>query len=62
MSKQEGNTVGSQIHTLTNEQLAYIAGFLDGDGCIACNYEKHKTCTLGYRVRIRISFTQIRSK
>jgi hypothetical protein len=45
---------------LDNAQLAYIAGFLDGDGCIASNFEKSKTCTLGYRVRIRISFTQAR--
>ncbi|SRR6266511_2348701 len=43
---------------LNNEKLAYIAGFLDGDGCIASNFEKNKTCKLGYRVRVRISFTQ----
>ncbi len=40
-------------------QLAYIAGFLDGDGCIVINYEKNSGCFLGYRVRVRISFTQI---
>jgi hypothetical protein len=57
-----GNTVGSRVYALDGEHLAYIAGFLDGDGCIACNFEKNKACRLGYRVRIRISFTQQRHR
>jgi hypothetical protein len=56
----KGNTVGSRISALDGERLAYIAGFLDGDGCIACNFERNKACRLGQRVRIRISFTQHR--
>ena len=57
-----GNTVGSRILSLDNEKLAYIAGFLDGDGCVTINFEKSKTCQLGYRVRVRISFTQHSSR
>ncbi len=53
--------MGSQFNTLTNEFWAYFAGFLDGDGCIAANVEKSKT-KLGVRTRIRISFTQHRSR
>ena len=45
------------------EKLAYIAGFLDGDGCIASNFEKcNPRKDSSYRVRIRISFTQIVSR
>lgn len=54
--------MGSRIQTLGSEKLAYIAGFLDGDGCIVSRYEMSKTCTLGYRVSIRVSFTQIYSR
>jgi hypothetical protein len=57
-----GNTVGSRINALDGEHLAYIAGFLDGDGCIACNFEKNRACRLGYRVRVRVSFTQHRDR
>src|SRR5258708_4892925 len=50
-----GNIEGSRL----NESFyPYVAGFLDGDGCIAIKFEKSKTCKLGYRVRVRISFTQ----
>ncbi|RJO62346.1 hypothetical protein C4544_00030 [candidate division WS5 bacterium] len=41
---------------------AYVAGFLDGDGCIAIRFEKSKTCRLGFRARVRISFTQHKQK
>ena len=55
-----GDAVGSRMNLLGSEKLAYTAGFLDGDGCIAINYEKHDRCRLGFRVRVRISFTQHR--
>ena len=53
-----GNTVGSQNKTslhLSKNQIAFIAGFLEGDGCISAKI----TPTSGsYRVRVVISFTQ----
>ncbi|MBU0570239.1 LAGLIDADG family homing endonuclease, partial [Patescibacteria group bacterium] len=39
-----------------------MAGFLDGDGCITIRFEKCRTSRLGYRARVRISFTQHKSK
>ena len=54
--------MGSRFNTQTNEFWAYLAGFLDGDGCIAANVEKRKTNRSGTRVRIRISFTQHRDR
>ncbi len=56
--KVMGNTVGSRFNDVKESFWAYVAGFLDGDGCIAIRMEKSKTCKLGYRVRVRISFTQ----
>ena len=61
LMNEEGNIEGSRMCTLSNEQLAYVAGFLDGDGCIASNYERSKPDS-SYRVRIRISFTQKSSR
>lgn len=54
-----GNTEGSR---LDESFWPYVAGFLDGDGCIAIRFEKSKTCKLGYRVRVRISFTQHKAR
>jgi hypothetical protein len=61
--KLMGNTVGSRLYDdIDNSFYAYMAGFLDGDGCIAIRVEKSKTCKLGMRVRVRISFTQHRER
>jgi hypothetical protein len=60
--RSRGNTVGSRTQRFSSEQAAYLAGFLDGDGCIAVNYEKNAECRLGIRVRIRVSFTQHRGR
>ena len=38
--------------------LAYIAGFLDGDGCIKARIEKAPNNKFGWRTSIRVSFTQ----
>lgn len=54
-----GNTEGSR---LDESFWAYVAGFLDGDGCIAIRFEKSQTCKLGYRARVRISFTQHKAR
>ena len=52
------NTVGSRLNSIKESFWAYLSGFLDGDGCITIRIEKSKTCKLGYRARVRISFTQ----
>jgi hypothetical protein len=38
--------------------LAYIAGFLDGDGAIMAEVEKRKDLREGFRVRIVVQFSQ----
>ena len=38
--------------------LAYIAGFLDGDGCIKARIEKRTYYTFGLGIRIVVSFSQ----
>ena len=37
--------------------LAYIAGFLDGDGCIKARIEKRTYYTFGLGIRIVVSFS-----
>jgi len=53
---QEGNTEGR--HLLSNEEKAYIAGFLDGDGSIMAQLVKRKGYKLGYQIRVSIVFYQ----
>lgn len=43
---------------MTAEQKAYIAGFLDGDGCIMLQLVWRKDYVLGYQVRASIVFYQ----
>ena len=38
--------------------LAYIAGFLDGDGCIKARIDKQPNNIFGWRTRIAVTFTQ----
>ena len=52
-----GNTVGSR-GKLTKEDLAYIAGFLDGDGCIMLQLVYRHDYVLGYQIRASIVFYQ----
>ncbi len=54
--------MGSRLDSKKDYFYAYVSGFLDGDGCIAIKVEKSKTCKLGYRARVRVSFTQHRSR
>ena len=37
---------------------AYLAGFIDGDGCIMATIERHGEKKFGFRVRIEIKITQ----
>lgn len=43
---------------MTNEEKSYIAGFLDGDGCIMAQLVKHKDYVFGYQIRVSIVFYQ----
>ncbi len=52
-----GNTVGSSIR-VKETALAYIAGFLDGDGCIKARIDKQPNNKFGLRTRIAVTFTQ----
>ena len=51
------NTVGSSKR-VNQTTLAYIAGFLDGDGCIKAKVDKQPNNRFGMRTRIFVSFTQ----
>jgi hypothetical protein len=56
-----GNTVGSQDNKpikLSKEQAAFVAGFLEGDGCISAKIAPTPHKRTPYRVRVIISFTQ----
>ena len=43
---------------MTKEELAYIAGFLDGDGCIMLQLIYRHDYVLGYQIRASIVFYQ----
>lgn len=47
---------------LTNEDKAYIAGFLDGDGCILTQIVKDKQYKFGFTVRTSVCFYQKKSR
>ncbi|OGH93720.1 MAG: hypothetical protein A2538_02440 [Candidatus Magasanikbacteria bacterium RIFOXYD2_FULL_41_14] len=58
--RKEGNTEGREFVSviLTNEEKAYIAGFLDGDGSIMFQFIRRKDYVNGYQVRASIVFYQ----
>ena len=43
---------------MANEELAYIAGFLDGDGCVMAQLVRRKDYIYGYQIRTSIVFYQ----
>lgn len=43
---------------MTKEELAYIAGFLDGDGCVMLQLIYRHDYLLGYQIRASIVFYQ----
>ena len=47
-----------KIRFVSNEELAYIAGFLDGDGCIMAQLVRRKDYIYGYQVRTSVVFYQ----
>ena len=46
---------------MSNEEKAYIAGFLDGDGCIMAQLVRRKDYIYGYQIRVSIVFYQKQS-
>jgi hypothetical protein len=53
----KGNTEGRRV-TMDSTVLAYIAGFLDGDGSVFFQLVKRKDYCFGYQVRTSIAFYQ----
>ena len=43
---------------MSSEEKSYIAGFLDGDGCIMAQLVKHKDYVFGFQIRVSIVFYQ----
>jgi len=43
---------------MSNEDKAYIAGFLDGDGCIMAQLVHRKDYIYGYQIRVSVVFYQ----
>lgn len=52
------NKKKGKLELLSNEFLAWLAGFLDGEGSIYVRISKNKTFVLGYQILISVSFTQ----
>ncbi len=47
-----------KIRFVNDEVKAYIAGFLDGDGCIMAQLVRRKDYIYGYQIRTSIVFYQ----
>lgn len=47
---------------MTKEELSYVAGFLDGDGCIMLQLVYREDYLLGYQIRASIVFYQKNSQ
>ena len=43
---------------MRNEEKAYIAGFLDGDGCLMAQLVRRKDYIYGYQIRVSLVFYQ----
>lgn len=52
-----GELRGSTLKKLTGEEAAYVAGFLDADGCIALHRGKKKDTANGFQISRYLSFT-----
>lgn len=52
----------NNLKKLSNEDLAYIAGFLDGDGCLLAQIVRGNTYKYKYTIRLSIVFFQKKDK
>lgn len=50
--------MNNKIHLLTGEELAYIAGFLDGDGSIFSQIVRRNDYRLKFQIKTTVNFTQ----
>nr|YP_009367457.1 putative LAGLIDADG homing endonuclease [Sarcinofilum mucosum]YP_009367482.1 putative LAGLIDADG homing endonuclease [Sarcinofilum mucosum]AAG61152.1 putative site-specific DNA endonuclease [Sarcinofilum mucosum]ARK14450.1 putative LAGLIDADG homing endonuclease [Sarcinofilum mucosum]ARK14452.1 putative LAGLIDADG homing endonuclease [Sarcinofilum mucosum] len=48
----------SKLKKLTPEELCYLAGFLDGDGCINAQIVRRSDYKLKFQIRVSITFFQ----
>lgn len=55
--KQKNKKINN-MKNLTNEHLAYIAGFLDGDGCILAQIVRGNTYRYKHTIRFSVVFYQ----
>lgn len=55
--QNEGNTVGSRLKNIPTE-IAYIAGFLDGDGSVMFQLKRRSDTRFGFRCMTTICFYQ----
>ena len=46
------------INQLSNEEIAYLAGFIDGDGCINAQIVKREDYKLKFQIRVSITLFQ----
>nr|YP_009106641.1 putative site-specific DNA endonuclease [Dicloster acuatus]YP_009106654.1 putative site-specific DNA endonuclease [Dicloster acuatus]AIT95467.1 putative site-specific DNA endonuclease [Dicloster acuatus]AIT95468.1 putative site-specific DNA endonuclease [Dicloster acuatus] len=46
------------FNQLTPQQVAYIAGFLDGDGCVNAQLVTREDYILGFQIRVTVTFYQ----
>ncbi len=54
----KGNSEGNSRSIMQDTKLSYIAGFLDGDGCIMLQLIRRKDYKLGYEIRASVIFYQ----
>lgn len=50
------------MKTLTDTQLAYLAGFIDGDGSIIAQLNPKNDYTLKFQIRVSVNFIQSTSR
>lgn len=50
------------LENLTKEDLAYIAGFIDGDGSIFCQIIEGSDYKYGFTIRVSLVFFQHKDK
>ena len=50
------------LNQLTSTDLAYIAGFVDGNGCINAQIVRRRDYVLGFQIRVSITFFQKTSR
>jgi hypothetical protein len=50
------------VDTFVKDSLSYIAGFLDGDGCVLAQIVRGSTYKYKHTIRVSITFYQKKSR